>query len=88
MTNDEVLKLEGHEPPVLLVDGEMGQLVIYPTIPEAPCGIQVHGEEEHRWISAAHLELDEHKRIRQRGATRPALKTDLLHMLLVEAWDH
>ena len=39
------------EPPIALLDGSFGLLTVYPTKDEKSvlCGVQVPGEDEHRW---------------------------------------
>jgi len=52
MTKDETFELP-KDAPVLLKDGCIGLFLIYPIgmdEQEGLCGIQVFGEEEHRWI--------------------------------------
>lgn len=52
MTRDEIFDAEDNTP-VQLKDGLIGLLLIYPKESgehAGMCGVQVHGEEYHRWI--------------------------------------
>lgn len=94
MTNEELFNLPGRDNPVLLADGKMGMLVIRPTPTraEALAGVQVHGEEEHRWLSVADLTASPGGAMRQTGAPhRPPGKptdpdADLVQVLLAFDW--
>jgi hypothetical protein len=68
MTIDEVYDLPGTTPPVLLEDGKLGVLVIYPLRPKFLCGVQVPGEEEHRWVDPADLTATTGGALRQEGS--------------------
>lgn len=79
----------GSNRPVLLADGLVGQLVIYPRELDPRCGVQVPGEEMARWVCASELKLDEHGRVRQRGATRPSAAWNdfgVSHAFLATCW--
>lgn len=57
MTKEECFELEG-TPLVLLKDKNVGMFLVYPIGTgdrEGICGIQVHGEEEHRWIHCSNI---------------------------------
>jgi hypothetical protein len=54
VTRDEVMALPPGELPVLCEDGRMGLLTVWPGSGE-PCGVQVHGERDHRWMTSAEL---------------------------------
>ena len=51
MTREELWNLPGGEPPVMLPDGSVGLLTVVPSqySKDELCGIQVPGEESHRW---------------------------------------
>jgi hypothetical protein len=68
MTRDDLYDLPGTTPPVLLDDGKLGMLVLYPLPPKFLCGVQVPGEEEHRWIDPADLTATTGGALRQEGA--------------------
>ena len=55
VTIDRLLSMSGM-PPVILKDGNLGLLLIYPTKEDPQVGIQVYGEPVHRWISIHDLE--------------------------------
>lgn len=90
MNREQVLNLPGNDNPVLCVDGKLGMLVVYPGKPgETRCGVQVHGENEHRWIEAADLTASEGGALRQAGAPKmpPAsAQHDMAQMLLAMDW--
>lgn len=67
MTNEEVAALPGANNPVLCTDGKLGMLLIRPDA-EGACGVQVRGEDEHRWIAAADLTAGKGGALRQAGA--------------------
>ena len=57
MTNEELLAIDSATPPpVFLKDGRMGLLVIYPHGQQKEAGVQVPGEDYHRWINPAELQ--------------------------------
>ena len=88
MQNEEVMNLPGKDNPVLCADGKLGMLLIYPRT-DGLCGVQVRGEEEHRWIAAADLTAGEGGALRQAGApTLPpaSAQQDMTQMLLAMDW--
>lgn len=88
MTRDEVLKLPGRDNPVLCADGKMAMLIIYPRDDETPCGVQVHGEADIRWIDCADLEASPRGALKQTGApATPNLPvTELFQKMLALEW--
>lgn len=77
MRTDELLDLmlrpdiaRGGDVPVLCADGRMGMLLLLPESgrDDDRCGVQVHGEPEHRRIPAADLFGNEQGALRERGA--------------------
>lgn len=47
----DIFNLPGKDYPVLLADGKIGMLVVFPSVGgDGLLGIQVPGEEEHRWV--------------------------------------
>lgn len=90
MEREQVMNLPGNDNPVLCADGKLGMLVLYPSQPgETRCGVQVHGEDEHRWIEAADLTASEGGALRQAGAPKmpPAsAQHDMAQMLLAMDW--
>ena len=88
MRNEDVMNLPGDNNPVLCADGKLGMLLLYPRIDDL-CGVQVHGEEEHRWISSAHLMASEGGALRENGAPKmpPATaQADPVQMMLAMDW--
>ncbi len=88
MRNEEVINLPGRNNPVLCKDGKLGMLLIYPG-KDGLCGVQVGGEEDHRWIAAADLISGEGGALRQEGApTMPlaSAQQDMAQMLLAMDW--
>lgn len=90
MNREHVINLPGRDNPVLCADGKLGMLVLYPSQPgETRCGVQVPGEDEHRWIQAADLTASEGGALRQAGAPKmpPAsAQHDMTQLLLVIDW--
>lgn len=78
--------------PVLLIDGRIGLLVAYPSRSSSLCGIQVYGEETHRWLECSELEKSAFGALRQIGATMPVNSIEVeehgraAHLLLSMAW--
>lgn len=66
MKIDEVMGLAGNNP-VLCADGMLGMLLVFPN-ESGSCGVQVPGEESHRWIAAADLAASKGGALRQQGA--------------------
>lgn len=88
MKSEEIVDLPGSDNPVLLADGKMGMLVIYPANGEL-CGVQVHGEENHRWIAAADLSAGSGGAVRQIGAPilpPDSAQDDMAQLLLAMDW--
>lgn len=88
MQNEEVMNLPGKDNPVLCADGKLGMLLIYPG-KDGLCGVQVHGEEEHRWIAADDLTASDGGALRQSGAPSmpPAsAQHDFVQMMLAMDW--
>ena len=88
MQIDEVMDLPGDKNPVLCDDGTLGMLLIYPG-KDGLCGVQVSGEEDHRWIAADDLTAGEGGALRQTGA--PAMppasaQADMVQRLLAMDW--
>lgn len=84
----KVSELSGSDNPVLCADGKLGMLVIYPGN-DGRCGVQVHGEAEHRWIAVTDLAASEGGALRQAGA--PAMppsiaQQDMSQLLLAVDW--
>lgn len=89
MNKDQVLNLPGKDNPVLCADGKLGMLVIYPGDYSELCGVQVHGEEEHRWVAPGDLTASAGGALRQSGAPKmpPAsAQDDMLQMMLAMDW--
>lgn len=87
MKREELLNLPGNNNPVLCADGKLGMLLIFGT--DDMCGVQVHGEELHRWIPAAELTASDGGALRQAGA--PAMPpeiapTDMVQIMLAVDW--
>lgn len=86
MKREEVLNLHGGELPVLLKDGCMGLLTVYPGTGDR-CGVQVHGEEEHRWMPSAELEHLGGGALVQVGAPAyPQRPKEMVQALLAMDW--
>lgn len=88
MKREDLLNLPGKDNPVLCADGKLGMLLIFGTEDDT-CGVQVHGEELHRWIPAADLTASEGGALRQTGA--PAMppagaQADMVQMMLAMDW--
>ncbi len=90
MDREQVMKLPGNDNPVLCADGKLGMLAFYPSQPsETRCGVQVHGEEDPRWIEAADLTASDGGALRQDGAPKmpPAsAQHDMVQLLLAMDW--
>lgn len=89
MKRENLLNLPGNNNPVLCADGKLGTLLIFGTEDDDTCGVQVHGEEDHRWISAADLTASEGGALRQTGA--PAMppasaQADMVQLMLAMDW--
>ena len=91
MNREQVLNLPGNDNPVLCMDGKLGILAVYPGQPsETRCGVQVHGEHEHRWIEAADLTASEGGALRQTGSPKvpsPIAQQDMTQLLLAIDWE-
>lgn len=86
MQNEEVMNLSGNNNPVLCADGKFGMLLIYPRT-DGLCGVQVHGEEEHRWIAAADLTATDGGALRQAGSPQcPPRTSDMMQAMLSMDW--
>lgn len=88
MKTEDIFKLPGDNNPVLCTDGMLGMLLIYPK-EDGLCGVQVQGEEEHRWIPAADLSASKDGALRQSGAPSmpPAsAQADMGQLLLSMDW--
>lgn len=89
MNREDVMNLPGSDNPVLCADGKLGMLVLYPSNPGDCCGVQVQGEEEHRWIEAADLTASDGGALRQAGAPKmpPAsAQQDIVQTMLAMDW--
>ena len=91
MNREQVLNLPGNDNPVLCLDGKLGILVVYPSqTGETRCGVQVHGEDDHRWIEAADLTASDGGALRQAGAPKmpsTSAQHDMVQLLLAMDWD-
>lgn len=86
MQNEEVMSLPGKDNPVLCADGKFGMLLIYPG-KDGMCGVQVHGEEEHRWIAATDLTTTDGGALRQAGSPQwPPGTGDMVQTMLSMDW--
>lgn len=86
MRNEEVMDLPGKDNPVLCNDGKFGMLVIYPH-KGGLCGVQVHGEEDIRWISADYLSATQGGALRQSGSPSwPPEPSDPVQAMLAIDW--
>jgi hypothetical protein len=86
MKTEDVMKLPGDNNPVLCTDGKFGMLLIYPG-ENGLCGVQVHGEELHRWIASADLTASEGGALRQiRSPQRPPAASDMVQTMLSMDW--
>lgn len=92
MTRDELLSLPGGEPPCLCADGKLGMLTCFPGSDDR-CGVQVHGENEHRWMTTADLSDEGGGALVQAGADLKAIfsaalnpATDPVQKLLAMSW--
>ncbi len=85
MTRDEILNFPGHEPPVLCADGKVGLLTVFPGT-STQCGVQVHGEPEHRWLECGELHLSQHGALRQIGAPETPFGGDMVQEMLALSW--
>ena len=85
MTRDEILHLPSGEPPVLCADGMVGMLTVFPgTSPQ--CGVQVHGEPEHRWMECSELNRVPNGSVFQVGAPEVPVGGNLVQELLKLSW--
>lgn len=88
MKNEDVAKLPGNNNPVLCADGKLGMLLLYPGA-DGLCGVQVHGEEEHRWILAERLSASDGGALRESNAPKlpPATaQADPVQLMLAMDW--
>ena len=84
----DVINLPGGNNPVLCTDGKLGMLLICPGV-DGICGVQVHGEDEHRWIAASDLTASEDGALRQVNAPTmppPSAQSDLVQLMLAVDW--
>lgn len=84
----DLLNIAGNDNPVLCADGKLGMLLIFSTEDDS-CGVQVPGEELHRFIPVADLAASEGGALMQAGA--PAMPTasaqgDIIQMMLAMDW--
>lgn len=87
MKREDVMNLPGDKNPVLCADGKFGMLLIYPTVSDF-CGVQVHGEDEHRWISAHDLTATTGGALWEMGAPNRRVTTvDSVQLLLSMDWE-
>ena len=89
LDRQQVMDLPGKQNPVLCADGMLGMLLLYPNKPGDACGIQVHGEEQHRWIQPFELTASAGGALRQDGA--PAMppasfQADMVQLMLAIDW--
>lgn len=88
MKIDEVMGLTGNNP-VLCTDGMFGMLLVFPN-ESGSCGVQVPGEESHRWIDAADLTASAGGALRQRGSPMfsplAALRDSAVQSMLYMDW--
>lgn len=92
MTPEQAFKL-GNQPIALCADGRMAMMICWPR-DDGLCGLQVHGEEDIRWVHCDDLEVSAEGALKQRGAppypvsrVRPKTETsDLAHMLFAMCW--
>lgn len=86
MQNEDVMNLPGYNNPVLCADGKFGMLLIFPRA-DGLCGVQVPGEEEHRWIPAADMTATDSGALRQAGSPRiPPETLDAVQTMLSMDW--
>jgi hypothetical protein len=71
MTADEVQAIADGEVPVMCRDNAMGLMTVFPVFGQKMCGVQVHGEMEHRWIAPADLRATANGAFVERGAMLP-----------------
>lgn len=71
MTREQLLDHPGHEPPVLLKDGNVGMLIGFPFDDADECRVQVYGEEEARRIHPKNLTRQGVTGMIEDGATFP-----------------
>lgn len=90
MNREQMLDMLGNDNPVLCGDGKLGMLVAYIAQPgNTLCGVQVPGEDAHRWIDVSDLTASEHGALRQAGAPKmpPACaQHDMAQLLLAMDW--
>lgn len=80
--------LIGKDLPVLCKDSMLGMLLLYRE-DDGMCGIQVHGEDEHRWIHISELAVNAGGAIRQTGAPggpKVTMMTEGVQLLLSGDW--
>lgn len=86
MTPKELLELTGNDNPVLCTDGKFGMLLIR-DCSNGLAGVQVHGEQEHRWISSACLTASSGGALRQiNSPIKPPAATEILQAMLAMDW--
>lgn len=86
MTTDEMLNIPGSNNPVLLKDGRFGMLVIYPT-EETKAGIQVHGEDDLRWIAPEDLTCHGNGALKEKGEDVVMNPEGLVQYMLSVDWE-
>lgn len=88
MNYEDLANLQGTDNPVLCWDGKFGMLVVRDPDSEK-CGVQVHGEEMHRWIQLGDLEASPRGALRQSGSPAQvpkSVQSDPVQMLLLMDW--
>lgn len=86
MHAEEVIDLPGDNNPVLCSDGKIGMLLIYPSA-DGLCGVQVSGEEEHRWIAASDLTASAAGALKQKGSPTAPTAGGIEQCILADAWN-
>ena len=89
MDQHHVMELPDNDNPVLCADGKLGMLVLRPTRPGDSCGVQVHGENEYRWILPSELTASLCGAVRQNGAPKAppgSAQDDMVQLLLSLDW--
>lgn len=90
MTKDELLAMEEGPLVVLCKDGLLGLLLLYPTERSPLCGIQVSGEDLHRYVPLEELTGTREGALRQQGAPRfppvAIANKSLLQRMLAVSW--
>ena len=83
---EEMHNLEGSDNPVLCVDGKIGMLTVYPDS-SGLCGIQVNGQEEHRWINVKDLRSSIGGAIwHVNSPALPPVPTDTVQVMMLMDW--